>query len=107
LLHLGEVTLPHPSVARAMKSPTVVLRGEIVGAEGEKGNAVFCQEIALHAVPGPGVQQSVVTDPKAGLIELAWLASVFIGAANFVESRRQRFLILKSHRLGHGIGGTV
>ncbi len=90
-----------------MKPPAVILGGEIVGAEGEKGRAVASQEITLHAIVGRGMQERVVPDPEAGSIELARFTAVLVGGMDFVESRGQRLLSLKCDERGHRLAPAV
>src|ERR1700690_1482086 len=64
-LHIGKVVVPSRSVARAGEVPTVFLGGEIVCSEGEKGSAVFGQEIAVDAQRRSRSQRLCVLDPES------------------------------------------
>ena len=76
-----------------MKSPPVVLRGEIVGAEGEKGSTVFESRNHPSRHTGPECKSASSLTPNCS-IGLARFHAVLIGGMDF-ETRGQRLLILK------------
>src|SRR5208337_5298799 len=90
LLHLREIALPDPGVARTGEIPPIILGAEIVGADGEEGLAVAGEEISLNAEGRAGGEQVLVFDPQSVLVELSRLAGIFIEVADGVEARRKR-----------------